>query len=365
LEVVNISSKTGPDESQRLRVITRVFDDQHDWSADLGDGATARLLVGADGQDDCCVFRLAGSQELVVGSDYVRGPKFRLYELGLLNEFDLGWYLATANLSDIAAMGAHPIGLLTVVRYTASMSDESFESVLTGIRDASAQVGVLNVGGDTGSAERLILSGTALGIARPGASLLRSGASPGDIVCVTGPTGAAGAALRCFSRQTSGVDAKTQEVLLSAWKRPRARVAEGLLLGESGVVTACIDTSDGLKGALEAIAERSGVGFVVDEAAVPFIPEVAQAAKLLDESHLELVLGDSVDFQLVATVAPENLEALLSVFAEADLALYPIGVASEEPELVLRTVNGTRRPLPGKPWRHSEPVSATGPATGD
>src|SRR3954463_2553220 len=76
-----------------------------------------RLTAGADTQDDCAVFSFHGNQQLVVGSDYVRGPKFRLYEYGLLTEYDLGYYLAAANISDVAAMGAHPIGLLSVIRY--------------------------------------------------------------------------------------------------------------------------------------------------------------------------------------------------------------------------------------------------------
>jgi thiamine-monophosphate kinase len=354
--VISITSTMSSDESLRLGVITRLFAGQRDWSVDLGDGVAARLLVGADSQDDCCVFQLTGRQELVVGSDYVRGPKFKLYELGLLDEFDLGWYLATANLSDVAAMGAHPIGLLTVVRYPVSMSIESFESVLTGIRDAAAQAGVLNVGGDTGSAERLILSGAAVGITRPGASLLRSGASPGDVVCVTGPTGMAGAALRYFNReQEMGIDAKYEETLLAAWKRPRARITEGLLLGASGVVTACVDTSDGLKGALEALAERSNVGFVIDEPALPLTPEVTQVADLLGQPRLELFFGDSVDFQLVATVSPGNLKMLQD---KANLNLYPIGVVAAEPELVLRGADGSCRPLPGTAWRHQEAAPA-------
>lgn len=56
----------------------------------------------------------------------MRGPKFRLFEAGYLDEYDLGYYLAAANFSDIAAMGATPIGLLTVVRYPPDMSDDVF-----------------------------------------------------------------------------------------------------------------------------------------------------------------------------------------------------------------------------------------------
>ena len=63
-------------------------------------------------------------------------PKFRLYELGLLNEYDIDYYLVAANLSDIA-MGAYALGALSVVRYPSGMTDDVFASVLMGISPRS------------------------------------------------------------------------------------------------------------------------------------------------------------------------------------------------------------------------------------
>jgi selenophosphate synthase len=85
-----------------------------------------------------------------------------------------------ANLSDIAAMGALPIALLTVVRYPRSLPDDDFTALMEGIRDACRQVGTPNVGGDIGSAERIILSASALGIVAP----IRNGRS-GFAGCVS------------------------------------------------------------------------------------------------------------------------------------------------------------------------------------
>lgn len=119
-------SGSGPtsDEPTRLtQVIGTLFADQaKGWSTRLSEGEQTDLLVGADAQDDCAVFRIQGTQDLVLGSDYVRGPKFRLYELGYLNDYDIGYYLAMANFSDIAAMGAQPIALLSVIRYPRTMT---------------------------------------------------------------------------------------------------------------------------------------------------------------------------------------------------------------------------------------------------
>src|SRR5205823_3775557 len=130
---------------------------------------------------------------LDAGSDYVRGSKFTLFELGHLSHYDLGYYLAIANFSDIAAMGAKPLALLSVVRYPPEMADSDFDLVLQGIADGAQACSAANVGGDIGEAERLMLSATALGVCAPGRALLRSGAKAGDVLCLTGEVGTAGA----------------------------------------------------------------------------------------------------------------------------------------------------------------------------
>ncbi|MFC0039134.1 thiamine-phosphate kinase [Actinomadura rayongensis] len=331
-------------------VIGPMFAGQSGWIGKLLDGATAELVAGADAQDDCAVFRASGPMEIVVGSDYVRGPKFQLYESGHLSNFDIGYYLATANLSDIAAMGALPIALLTVVRYPRSLSDADFAAVMAGIDAACRAVGTVNVGGDIGTAERIILSGSAVGIVEPGGALLRTGARPGDRLCVTGPTGLAASAQRYFGAAGPGAGAlaaEREDELIASWRRPRALVPQGRALSASGVVTSCQDTSDGLKAGVQSLAAASGVGFVVDEEALPVAGLVAEVAALTGGDVTATVLGDSVDFQLVFTVPPDGFARL-----PEDLAFHEIGHATEERAVVLRRRDGTVEDLPGVPWRH-------------
>lgn len=142
--------------------------------------AQVDLVTPASAGDDCAVVDFSGELSLVCGSDYVRGSKFALFERGLLSHYELGYYLVAANLSDIAAMGAQPIGILTVVRYPRDFSDADFEAVLDGAREAANRHGCELLGGDTGGPERLILSGSALGICERGTALLRSEAQPAD-----------------------------------------------------------------------------------------------------------------------------------------------------------------------------------------
>lgn len=357
-----VSEAIFSDEPTRLsNTIAKLFSGQADGTSAVTVSESSRvdLIAGADAQDDCAVFRFAGEQELVVGSDYVRGPKFRLYEMGVLDEYDLGYYLVAANVSDVAAMGAVPIGLLSVVRYPHDMADFVFDQVMEGIRDACDEFGCPNVGGDIGGAERLILSASALGVCKPGGALLRGGAKAGDVVCLTGPTGLAGAAMEYLRSRSHDdrVDSVHLPALLRSWKRPQARVKQGALLGRSGVVTSCQDTSDGLKATLETIARSSDVGITVIERDLPMSPEVTAVCDHLGSSDLSVVMGDSVDFELVFTVPRSEVDRLRIEFTSFGLDFHSIGLVTEERTTVLERTNGSRIPLPGKVWRHTPDVA--------
>lgn len=345
------------DEPTRLaNIVSRMFSGQSGWTRELQDQAKVELLAGVDSQDDCAVFRIDGPMEMVLGSDYVRGPKFQLYESGYLSNYDIGYYLATANFSDIAAMGALPIALLSVIRYPRSLPDTDFMVVMEGIRDACQEAGALNVGGDIGSAERIILSAAAVGIVEREGSLLRSGARPGDRLCVTGPTGIAASAQRYFGNFDTGptkLPVEKEDLLISVWRRPRALVQHGRCLSTSGVVTSCQDTSDGLKAGVQSLAAASGVGFVVEESALPVADIVAEVAAVTEGEVIPIILGDSVDFQLVFTVPAESVSALSKVFVDAGLRFFDIGYATESKEVALRHADGSVEDLPGVPWRHA------------
>ena len=102
-------------EQTRLQIIRSILNEQSLPAQSIA--ASVDLVVDAHDADDCAVYDLPGNLSLVVGMDFIRGTKFTLFREEYLNYFDIGYYLVVANLSDIAAMGATPIGLTTVVRY--------------------------------------------------------------------------------------------------------------------------------------------------------------------------------------------------------------------------------------------------------
>jgi len=206
--------------------------------------------------------QLAGG--LVVTQDaLVEGVHFRL---DWISWRDLGWRVAAVNLSDLAASGADPEGLLVTLAVPAETRVEDVVVLYEGI----AETGVPVVGGDTSSASTTVISITALGHSPrvPG----RTGAQPGDALVVTGPLGGAGAAFRNES-----------------YIRPPLRFVEGKRLAETA--HALLDISDGLAVDAGHIARRSGVRCVIDLERVP----LADGASIDD-------LGFGEDFELLAAV---------------------------------------------------------------
>jgi thiamine-monophosphate kinase len=176
---------------------------------------------------------------LVVTQDaLVEGVHFRF---DLLSWRELGYRAAAVNLSDLAASGAEPVALFV------SLAAPSLTHAVE-LYEGMNEAGVPIRGGDTTRADTVVLSVTAVGRADrvPG----RAGAKPGDLLVVTGPLGAAGAAFRRGGLQ-----------------RPPVRLAEGRRLAT--VAHAMLDISDGLGPDAAHIAERSGCRVVVDLDAVP------------------------------------------------------------------------------------------------
>jgi thiamine-monophosphate kinase len=194
----------------------------------------------------------------------VEGVHFRL---DWISWRDLGWRAAAVNLSDLAASGAEPDGLIVTL---AAPAETELGGVLE-LYEGLGEAGVPVLGGDTTSAPQLVLSVTAVGRSErvPG----RSGARPGDAVVVTGPLGAAGAA---FRRQS--------------FVRPPLRLAEGRELAAHA--HALLDLSDGLAADAAHIAARSGCRLAIELERVP----LAEGAELED-------VGFGEDYELLAAVA--------------------------------------------------------------
>ncbi len=342
-------------EQERLKIIRSILQER---SAPLQSfGGAVRLVVGANDVDDCAVYDLPGNLSLVVGMDFVRGTKFTLFRENYLSYFDIGYYLVVANLSDVAAMGATPIGLTTVVRYPDTLEDHAFAEIIQGIQEAASHYNTPIIGGDIGGYVEVVLAATALGIADSGSYLKRKGIEEADALCVTGYLGLPSTALAYFTRakkQGFVLSAEEEQILLMSWKRPVAHIAEGKALAKLAIVHACQDVSDGGKATLEQLAGLSNVSFEIYEDCLPIHAITRKVAQFLRVDEVSLALSSSVDFQLMFAVPQSGVELVRETFHALPASeLYVLGhaIPATEPSHLIRR-DGSISLIPGTAWNH-------------
>jgi thiamine-monophosphate kinase len=251
--------------------------------------------------DDAAVVDIGDASLIITHDMMAEGVHFR----SNANPADVAWKLLASNLSDLAAKGASPIGVLLGFMLGDDVWDRAFAA---GLENALAHYNVALLGGDTvaNRGDKRALGLTALGMATHRPVPSRSGAQKGDILYVTGTLGDA---LAGFELMDAGFD----EVgpLADAFNRPVARVADGQALAP--IVTAMMDVSDGLLLDAERLATASQIGIEIDLACVPLSPlYISYRTDSLESRMQAASWGD--DYQLLFTAAPE---APISVCATA------------------------------------------------
>jgi thiamine-monophosphate kinase len=266
--------------------------------------------------DDGAVLRPPAGRELVTVIDtMVAGTHF---PPGMTPR-DIGYRIVAVNLSDIAAMGAHP-RWMTLALTLADADSGWLDGFAAGLYEAADEWGVVLVGGDTTKGDQLVVSIQMSGDVAPGTALYRSGAQPGDTVYVTGTLGDAAAGLSQLSEGPSG------HYLAERFARPTARVRIGKAL--AGIAHAAIDVSDGLVADLSKILEASRVGAELDVQRLPLSQELIDAVGRVQA--LRHAMGGGDDYELCFTV-PESL-----VPAEIAPEITAIGRITAEAGLVCR-----------------------------
>lgn len=271
--------------------------------------------------DDCAVLPLGAhpGSHLVLTTDPCPPPMAG--HLGFSDPFYRGWLLATINLSDLAAAGASPLGLLTSLQLPSDTTVRAFERLLDGIDECCAQAETRVLGGNLKEAANLDVAGTAVGVCDT-PPLTRLGAQVGDVVVVLGEFGSFWAGVLGVQRGFLEMD--VDEPLLRNVLTPRPKVATGLAARRAGLLTACIDNSDGLYPSLLQLAQASNVRLVVEADPVGFSDGVTRVARRLDTEPLRLAMGWG-DWQLVGTCAPESLDALGQVVEHTGTELHRLG----------------------------------------
>ena len=267
--------------------------------------------------DDAAVFRGATGKDTVITADLlVEDIDFRRTTTP---PYLLGHKALAVSLSDIAAMGSRPLWSIISIGVPEEVWETDFvERLYDGLLDLANRYGVRLIGGDTSrTPENIVIDSVVVGECAAGKSIMRTGATAGDHIFVTGSLGAAAAGLRLIERgahlaeQNLGDDdsQKLDHILLHQL-RPEPRVGWGIVLGEEHLATSMIDLSDGLSSDLNCLCAASGVGALIDSSLLPVDERVTELCGRRALDPLQLALHGGEDFELLFTVRPENSNRL-------------------------------------------------------
>lgn len=215
----------------------------------------------------------------------------------------IGWMLATVNFSDLAAVGADPLGLLISVNYPPGISDVFIEKMTEGIAAACSRLNTFVLGGDTNQGKELFLSGCAIGLVPKESTITRVGAKAGDRIYLTAPAGIG--SIYAFLRIT-GHDSQ----LPDSFYLPKARLEEGKIIRQ--YAGCCMDTSDGVVHTLDTLMRLNRCRFVLngdwEKMLHPVVFEVCTARNIPPWLAAAGIHGE---FELCFTISRENEQSFL------------------------------------------------------
>lgn len=304
----------------------------------LGPGAefdAIRLLLARWGRqargigDDAALLDIPRGERVVLSIDAsVEGRHFRR---GWLSAQEIGYRSVSAALSDLAAMAARPIGILTAITLPESWLGD-LEPIGDGIGEAASAVGAPIIGGNMSGGDELSITTTVIGSAFD--PLERSGARAAELVYVTGRLGASGAAVNAL--RDGGVPLPEHRAQLV---HPVPRIAEARWLLDHGA-TAAIDVSDGLLSDLRHLAAASAVRIEIDGDRVPCVANVSLDDALRSGEEYELVVTSRQSFDVRAFEA------------RFGLPLTEIGVVLLEPAAGVDVRGAAARVANDAGWDH-------------
>ncbi len=274
--------------------------------------------------DDCCVWT-PGGRTCLSTDTVVEERHFRASDAPAA----VGRKAVAAAISDLAAMGARPVGAVVALtcpgRWDAA-------AVMAGAVEELERLGTPLLGGDTTGGGLLVITvtvwGEAAGAPGTGRLLLRSGGRPGDLLVVTGPLGGS---LRSGRHL-----------------RPEPRLAEGQWFAGHTSVHALMDLSDGLAGDAPKLAAASGCGCLLLPGQVPVHDDVPAMS-----DQISAAMSDGEDYELLAAVAPEHWPVLQLAWP-FPRPLCTVGWLLEQPGAFVEDTQGRVVPMPWKGYEHRE-----------
>ncbi len=242
--------------------------------------------------DDAAVVAAADGRVVVTTDMLVEGRHFRR---DWSSPQDIGRKAIAQNGADIAAMGARCTAFVVALSCPADLTVAEAEHLNDGLWEEARRAGAAVVGGDVTAGDHLVVSVTALGDLAGATPIRRDGARPGDVLAVSGPTGASAAG---YALLVAGIEEYPD--LTAAHRVPRPDYDAGPAAARAGATAMC-DVSDGMLADAAHLAAASGVVLAVESARLPIPPRLSEVATALGVEVLDWVLGGGEDHVLLAT----------------------------------------------------------------
>jgi thiamine-monophosphate kinase len=317
-------------ERQAIKIIERV----------LAAGGS-RPFLG----DDCAALDL-GPQYLLITTDLIAR---KTHIPSIMTPYQVGWTLTAVNLSDIAAKGGEPHGLVLSYGLPPSTTEAFLKEMTKGAMTCAKRNGTRIVGGDTKEATDITLCGTAVGLVKKSEFMPRKGARPGDIIAVTGTLGKAGAGYHAIHLKD------TKKGVTRSFLEPTPRLREGRLLARTHCITASMDLSDGLSSSLYQLRDLNHVGFTIETKRLPASSELQTLLKRhpdLDTEQILLHFGG--DYELLVTLPPAQFPRISKMMQHQKCRLTRIGTVTKNKKII--TNDGAKtQPLPNNGYEHFSP----------
>jgi thiamine-monophosphate kinase len=291
--------------------------------------------------DDCAAIEF-GDEYLLITTDMV-SEKTHIPKQ--MTPSQLGWFIVAINLSDIAAKGGKPLGLVLSFGMPKDTTQEFLEEVTKGANKCARKFGTYIVGGDMKEASDLFLCGTAFGRVKKDEFMSRKGAKPGDVVAVTGKLGRAAAGYYALKNNMQ------DEEIMKGLVEPFPRLDEGRKLAVVKIVTSCMDISDGLSSSLYQLKDLNNIGFEIEQEKIPISKEVLDLQKQINLDVYESVLHFGGDYELLITIPPDKFEKAVSSVKKVGISLTNIGKVVEKNAIII-VANSRKKILENKGYEH-------------
>jgi thiamine-monophosphate kinase len=269
---------------------------------------------------DAEIIQLNDTTKLAITTDSISEE----ISTGLYDDpYMIGWMIVTVNMSDLAAVGATPLGILISEIIPKNFGDEKVTELQRGISDACRAYNTFVLGGDTNEGEKLVLTGTAIGIINKEKPLTRLGCKTGDILFSSGKLGSGNA--YAISKLISQTNSFTNY-------QPLARINYSSVINK--YASCCMDTSDGLIATLDQLMRLNNVGFeigsdwlnAIDDTALKYVKDFNIPAWLL-------LAGQHGEFELIFTIPKDSKDAFLEESLNSGFEPIELGKVIPEKEV--------------------------------